>query len=188
MIFWSHQKCHPRKYHRCSLKISLTAFRTISSELSFRKSLGVNISFYIKLSTLISRSRTSSGTQESPGSTSSAFSTLKSLITNKSSVPAVARQLSTFLPALLPGLARSQPPPVLPWLPPLEVELTEDPEPGLALDLASSSPDPEPGDLSSMSSADPALSISVSPSIEPGLDQIPSTISSLSPRSNRIIR
>ncbi len=38
-------------------------------------------------------------------SSSSAFSTLKRLITNKSSVPAVARQLSTFLPALLPGLA-----------------------------------------------------------------------------------
>ena len=112
-------------------------------------------------------------------SSSSAFSTLKRLITNKSSVPAVARQLSTFLPALLPGLARSQPPPILPWLPPLEVELTEDPDPGL--DLASSSPDP--GDHSSMSSADPALSITVSP--DPGLDQIPSTINSLSPRSNR---
>ena len=121
---------------------------------------------------------TSSGPQEpSLLSSSSAFSTLKRLITNKSSVPAVARQLSTFLPALLPGLARShQPPPILPWLPPLEVELTEDPD--LALDLASSSPD-----HSSMSSADPALSITVSP--DPGLDQIPSTINSLSPRSNR---
>ena len=116
--------------------------------------------------------------QESSVSSSSAFSTLKRLITNKSSVPAVARQLSTFLPALLPGLARSQPP-ILPWLPPLEVELTEDP--GLTLDTSSSSPDPEAGDLSS---TDPALSITVSPGMEPGLDQIPSTINSLSPRSN----
>ena len=113
-------------------------------------------------------------------SSSSAFSTLKRLITNKSSVPAVARQLSTFLPALLPGLARAQPP-ILPWLPPLEVELTEDPEPVLALDASSCSPDPEAGDLSP---ADPALSITVSPV----MDQIPSTINSLSPRSSRHTR
>ena len=105
---------------------------------------------------------------------SSAFSTLKRLITNKSSVPAVARQLSTFLPALLPGLQRSQQP-VLPWFPPLEVELNEDPEPSLTVDLGS-----EPGDLSP---ADPALSITVSPGLKAGPDQIPSTITSLSPRS-----
>ena len=89
-------------------------------------------------------------------------------------------RVETGLPALLPGLARSQPP-ILPWLPPLEVELTEDPEPVLAQDASSCSPDPEAGDLSP---ADPALSITVSP----GLDQIPSTINSLSPRSNRNIR
>lgn len=159
-------------------------FETIQDDLlriELQKKFGGKCHFFRKsMCHYVTSSLTSSGPQEpsSSLSSSSAFSTLKRLITNKSSVPAVARQLSTFLPALLPGLARSHQP-ILPWLPPLEVELTEDPDPGL--DLASSSPDP--GDHSSMSSADPALSITVSP--DPCLDQIPSTINSLSPRSNR---
>ena len=87
------------------------------------------------------------------------------------SQPTVAKQLSTFLPAIFPKMPKS---PILPFSfpPPLEVELTEDSQ-SSPLELSSSPELPEMEDPS-----DNSLSISVNSPI----DQIPSTINSLSPR------
>ena len=103
-----------------------------------------------------------------------AFSTLKRLITSRSQ-PALAKPLNTFLPSFLPSLqSRSPPGSDLPFYPPLEVEITEDSCSSL-VDLSSSPEQKEGDDLSDNSNC---LSITVASSV----DQIPSTITSLSPR------
>ena len=112
-----------------------------------------------------------------PGSSlasSLAFSTLKRLITSKSQPP-LAKPLTTFLPSFLPSLQpRSPPGSDLPFYPPLEVEITEDSGSSL-VDLSSS---PEQQEADDMSDNSGCLSITVASSV----DQIPSTITSLSPR------
>jgi len=108
----------------------------------------------------------SSQTQTS--ASTSAFSLLKRLIKSRVQSQPPPTQMSTFLPAFLPKS------PFLPFpFPPLEVELTEESN-SSPIELSSS---PEPEDLSL---SDPSVSITVSPS----LDQIPSTINNLSPRQD----
>ena len=103
-----------------------------------------------------------------------AFSTLKRLITSKSP-PGLTKPLTTFLPSFLPSLQpRSPPGSELPFYPPLEVEITEDSGSSL-VDLSSS---PEQNDGDDNMSPSNCLSITVASSV----DQIPSTITSLSPR------
>jgi len=111
-------------------------------------------------------------TSASTAPQATAFDTLKRLITSRSQ-PTVAKQLSTFLPAIFPKMPKS---PILPFSfpPPLEVELTEDSQ-SSPLELSSSPELPEMEDPS-----DNSLSISVNSPI----DQIPSTINSLSPRQD----
>lgn len=66
----------------------------------------------------------------------------------------------------------------MPFYPPLEVELTEDSGSSL-VEISSSSPEQNEGD--NLSETSNSLSITVAAS---GVDQIPSTITSLSPRSD----
>ena len=104
-----------------------------------------------------------------------AFSTLKRLITSKSQAGLTKPLPTTFLPSFLPSLQpRSPPGSELPFFPPLEVEITEDSASSL-VDLSSSPEQNETDDLSDTSNC---LSITVASSV----DQIPSTITSLSPR------